>query len=119
MARNLQVNTLIGDYNDGDDLFPIIRTTLAAELSTIGITGVGLPNIYIVGVNGVSNAALSIKLSNISKIAGIPYNTSYYSFDTGVYSDNINVQVTELTLLTDTPSASASVRLNYFYEPIR
>jgi len=118
MARNLQVNTISGNYTDGDNLFPIIRTTLAAELSTVGITGTGLPNIYLLGVNGVATSGMSLKVSNISKIAALPYNGAYYSFDIGTYVDNMNVPITELTLITDTPSATTDIKLNYFYEPI-
>jgi hypothetical protein len=100
MARNLQVNTLIGTYADGTDLYPVIRSTLAAELSTVGITGVGLPNIYILGFNGVSTSGISLKLSNISKLAAMPYNGAFYSFDSGIYSDNLHIPVSELHIET-------------------
>lgn len=117
MSRNLQANTLIGTYADGTDLFPVIRTTLAASLSSVGITGAGLPNIYILGVSGVATSGISLQVSEISKIAAMPYNTNQYSFDIGVYNDNITIPIDRLVLTTDTPSASTSIRLNYFYTP--
>lgn len=117
MARNLQVNTLVGTYADGTNLLPIMRSTLAAELSSVGITGVGLPNIYIVGINGTSTSGISLKLSDTSKMVALPYNGTYYAFDVGIYSDNIHIPMSELTVVTDTPSASADIRMNYFYTP--
>lgn len=117
MSRTLQVNTLIGSYADGTDLYPVIRTTLAASLSSVGITGTGLPNIYLIGVTGVATSGISLQVSEISKIAAMPYNTNQYSFDIGVYNDNINIPIDKLVLITDTPSASTNVRLNYFYTP--
>ena len=122
MARNIQVNTIIGTYADGTDLIAVMRSTLAADLSAVGITGEGLPNIHIIGVHGASTSGISMKLSNISKISSIPgmfwSNEEYpHTLDIGVYSDNLHIPINTLVLATDTPSASATLRLNYYFEP--
>ena len=119
MARNINVNTISGVYNDQTNLFPIIQTTLAADLSSVGVTGVGLPQIAILGIHGVSSADITMQLSDFSKVRSIANLTSSsYLFETGVYSDNLHIAIDRLVITTATPSASTAIKLNYYYEPM-
>lgn len=118
MARNVHVNTIIGPHYDGTDLLQILRQTLSDDLSAVGITGTGLPRINVLGFSGTSNIPISIKLSDTSKIAALPYNGTMYSIDMGIYSDNLYSPANVMTLTTDTPSASADLRLNCFFVAI-
>ena len=116
MARNLYSTTISGNYTDGTDLLPIIKTEVASDLASIGVTGAGLPNIYVTGIDGTSDASLSVKLSDISKIAALPKISSTYLFELGVYTDNISVPIDRLTVVTDTPSGNANIRVNAYYD---
>ena len=118
MARNVYVNKLVGNYADGTNLLPLMKSTITAELSSIGITGQGSPNIYMVGVNGVCTSGASFKISDISKITATQYNGTQYQFEVGLYSDNLHSEISEFTLITDTASATTNVRLNFYYFPI-
>lgn len=119
MARSLQITAIAGTYLDGTNLLPIIQTTIAADLSSIGVTGTGLPQIFVQGIVGTSSAPLTVKLSNYSKIKALQnLASSLYSIEAGIYNDNIFTTIDKITLSTDTPSASAAIRLNCYYEPI-
>lgn len=119
MSRPLQITAISGTYLDGTNLLPIIQTTIAADLSSIGITGVGLPQIFVQGIVGTSNAAITLKLSNYSKIKALQnLQSSLYGFDVGVYNDNIFTTIDKITIATATPSASANITLNCYYEPV-
>lgn len=115
MARNVHVNTITGPFFDGTDLIQTLRQTLSDDLSAVGITGTGLPVISVLSFNGTCDIPLSIKLSDTSKIAAIPYNGTMYSLDMGTYSDNMYTPINTMTLMTDTPSASSDLRLNCFF----
>ena len=67
----------------------------------------------------LSSISLTIKLSDITKITALQtLASSAYLFETGVYNDDIATPINKITLSTDTPSASASIRMNCYYEPI-
>lgn len=116
MARNIYATTLSGSYADGTDLLPLIKAEVASDLASIGVTGEGLPNIYVIGIDGISDVGLCVKLSDVSKIAALPKISSTYLFELGVYTDNISVPIDKLTLITDAPSSTATVRLNAYYD---
>lgn len=124
MARPVQVYGIKGTYADGTNLLPIIRTSLASTLSSVGITGVGLPQINIIGFTGTwspcTTAAVSgasIKLSAYSKIMTL-FTNGIAGFDVGIYSDNLSIPITEITMFSDVSGTSGNIRLNCFYEPV-
>jgi len=119
MARNLNVNSINGTYAIGTNLLPIVQSTLSTFLSSAGITGTGLPQIVVLGIHGTSDVDINIKLSDFSQISSIPNLTSSaYVFEAGVYSDDIHVGIDILTISTTTTATSATVKLNYYYEPV-
>lgn len=118
MARNLEVGSLIGTYADGADLYTVMRTELKDTLATLGVTGSGNPVIHVIGLNGSSTSGFSLVVNDFSKISALQIAADVFQIDVNINSDNISVPIYKTMLITDTPSASANLRLNYFYEPV-
>lgn len=118
MARNLEVGSLIGTYADGADLYTVMRTELKNTLATVGVTGTGNPVIHIIGLNGSCSSGFSLAVNDFSKITALQIASDVFQIDVSINSDNISIPIYKTTLITDTPSASANLRLNYFYEPV-
>ena len=119
MSRPLQIAALNGTYVSGTNLLPVIQTTIANTLSSIGITGTGLPQIFIQGIIGTSTSGITIALSQYANLIALQnLANNAYSFETGIYNDDIAVPIDRLVMTTDTPSASATIRMNCYYEPI-
>lgn len=120
MARPVTVIPLIGSYDDGVDLLPLVRTSFNVALSSIGVTGSAgkLPLINVLGINASSADPISMQVNQLSTISSTKLTDTLYDLDMGYINDGFFVSVDRMVLRTDTPSSTAFIRLNCYFEPV-